>query len=154
MVKKGFAILLIIALALPVFGCAGREVPSPDYEGSILWKSGFMPYGPVVVKAGFCAAIELVPELRIPLLVIGAEAKAALEAGELRKSLQYLVDLVNVRVDVPVVRMVMANAVDTLYAAMNLPESLMTPYDKAVIISMIDEILSYAAYPRNAAISS
>lgn len=145
LVKKGFIALIIMALMLPVLGCAGKKVPPPGQEDSILWKHGFLPYGPVIVKAAFRGIMEIVPELRGPILVVGREAKAALEAGGLREGVNYLVLIFVANQSNPVVRAIAANAVDVLITLSNVPERLLTPADKAVLISMIDEIISYAS---------
>ena len=109
--KTKLVVVALMVAALLVAGCATMQPqPPPGCETSFLYKTSFVPLGPVVVRAGLFDLAVLAPNTRKAIIQGATWAEGAFNQGNLVGGIGYLIAVLVMQSDDPLVRIVVMNA--------------------------------------------
>lgn len=155
----GFLLVLVFAIGLlfPLPGCStiGKLTPAPPAgaEDSFLWQHNFMPFGPSVVRGAFYVLATVAPSSHDILLEAFNTARSALQAGSLTGGLKSLADVLAVNLDNPFIGLAARGAVDVLNAVVVLPQTVLDPADKAILLGLLDNLVADLGTAKSAPMS-
>ena len=138
-------VALTLCIALLVAGCATMQPqpPPPGCENAILYQTSFVPLGPVVVRAGLFDLAVLAPDTRKAIIQGATWAEGAFNQGNLVGGIGYLIAVLVMQSDDPLVRIVTMNARIALEALSLYPAiqaAVLTDCDKNILVSLAQNV--------------
>lgn len=90
---KTLAIILALAMALGIIGCAGTQTTTPpECQNSWIYKTDFLPTGPIVIRTGVAFFLAAQPQYATAIRAGCITAWKALATGNLAQAMTALMN--------------------------------------------------------------
>ena len=145
MATKKLVVVFVTLVGLTCLGCLSSIQTAPSgCEEAAVYKTGFIPLGPVVVRSGLYSLAVLSPESRDVIVEACNLAQGAIEGGRWVEGLRSLAAaLAGQSQNDPALKILVFSAINTLDAVLLYPgadELAIGDCDREVLLSLVNNI--------------